>query len=295
MNDLNVLKIFIAAAEAGNFALAARKLGLTRSAVAKAIGRLEERTGTRLFHRTTRVITLTDEGRTLCQRCTVTIAELEEAIQAMSSRGNEPQGLLRMSIPDAYGRRQVMPVLARYLAAWPRVEAEVSFSDRTVDLITEGYDLAIRIGAQNISEDLVSRVVDRQRLSICASPDYLRRNGIPRTPDELKKHAGLLFVQHGRTLAWRLSDENGKSSRLEPVSRVRFDDGEALRDAAVAGLGIVQLPDFLAEQEAEKGRLVRIMEKYEPERIPIVVLYPTRKYLAPRVRLFIDSLFEGTH
>ena len=292
MTDLNVLKIFVAAAESGGFSKAATSLGLTRSAVAKAIARLEQNTDTRLFHRTTRVMTLTDEGRVLFERCAGNIDSLEQALQDMSYNRNEPRGVLRITMPDAYGRSQIMPVLTDYLARWPKLQSEVSFSDRTIDFIADGYDLAIRLGGQNVSEDLVSRVIARERLSFCASPEYLQRIGEPASPEELKMHSGVHFVQHGRTLPWRLKSENGEPLLMDTSSRIRFDAGEAVRDAAIAGFGIAQMPHFLVGAAFEAGTLKRIMVKYEPDLMPVVVLYPTRKFLAPKVRLFIDSLIE---
>jgi DNA-binding transcriptional LysR family regulator len=293
MTDLNVLRIFIAAAELGSFSAAAVRLKLTRSAVAKAIARLEQSTDTRLFQRTTRTIVLTDEGRILLERCAKTIEYLEDSLEDMSSRRNEPRGILRMTLPSAFGRSEVMPVLSKYLHRWPRVDAEVSFSDRTIDLIADGFDLAVRLGGYNINEDLVSRVIARQRLSLCASPSYLEENGIPRTLAEIKQHQGIHFSQHGKLLPWQLRNDRGEEIQMETSCRVRFDAGEALRDAAVAGFGIAQLPEFLLRKAVEDGRLVRILEESEPELMPVLVLYPTRKFMSPKVRLFIDSLVEA--
>ncbi len=290
MDDLNVFRIFVAVAEASSFAAAADTLGLTRSAVAKAVARLEQRTGIRLFQRTTRVIALTDEGRILCEQCARTIAELENALTGLAGRRGEPQGVLRMTMPDAYGRSRLMPVLAQFLKTWPKLEAEVSFSDRSVDVVAEGFDLALRIGGSDLSEDLVTRVVARHRVSFCASPEYLVARGEPTTVEQLGQHACLQFVQRGRQSPWRLRDRHGKTIKVHTEGRIRFDSGEALRDAATAGLGIAQLPDFLPERDLAAGRLQRVLECHEPDPIAIVALYPTRKFLSPKVRLFIDSL-----
>ncbi|KGT95661.1 transcriptional regulator [Erwinia typographi] len=293
MTDLNVLRIFIAAAELGSFSAAAARLNLTRSAIAKAIARLEQSTDTRLFHRTTRIITLTDEGRVLLERCAKTIEDLEDALEDMSSRRNEPRGILRVALPDAFGRSVVMPVLCKYLDRWPRVDAEVSFSDRTVDFLADGFDLAVRLGGQNINEDLVSRVIARQRLSFCASPSYVEKYGLPRTLVEIQQHRGIHFSQRGKLLPWRLKNERGEQIQIETPGRIRLDAGEALRDAAVAGFGIAQLPEFLIRRNVEEGKLVRICEEFEPELMPVLVLYPTRKFMSPKVRHFIDSLVEA--
>lgn len=293
MDDLNVLRIFVAAADAGSFAAAGTKLGLTRSAVAKAVARLEQRTSTRLFQRTTRAVALTDEGRALHERCTQTLAELEGALDDLAGRREEPRGVLRMTVPDAYGRLRVLPLLARFLTKWPRLEADVSFSDRSVDVIAEGFDLAIRIGGAVRSDELISRVVARVRGGLCASPDYLSRRGVPRSIDDLRHHACLHFLRLGRGQTWQLRDEHGALTEVATDARIRFDSAEALRDAAVDGLGIAQLPDFLTERQLADGRLARVLEAHEGGATPIVAIYPTRKHLAPRVRLFIDHLVEA--
>jgi DNA-binding transcriptional LysR family regulator len=290
MTDLNVFRIFVSAAEAGSFATAATALGLTRSAVAKAVSRLEQQTGTRLFQRTTRVVTLTNEGQALYARATDTIRELEAALDDLAGRGEEPRGVLKMTAPDAYGRIRVLPALTKFLTSWPKLEADITFNDRTVDVVAEGYDLALRVGASDVGQDLISRVLARHRVSFCASPEYLARYGKPETLDDLKEHACLQFVQRGRRQPWPVRGENGEIAMLDTEGRVRMDNGQAIRDAAVGGLGIVQMADFLIEPEITEGRLQRFLEANEPDPVPIVALYPTRKYLAPKVRLFIDSL-----
>ncbi|PCC67212.1 DNA-binding transcriptional regulator, LysR family [Nannocystis exedens] len=293
MDDLNVLRIFVAAAEAGSFATAGTKLGLTRSAVAKAVARLEQRTNTRLFHRTTRVVSLTDEGRALVERCRQTLAELECALDDLAGRRGEPRGVLRMTVPDAYGRLRVLPVLTRFLTEWPGLEADVSFTDRSVDVIAEGFDLAIHVGSMARSEELISRVVAHVRGNLCASPEYLSRHGEPRSVAELRRHTCLQFLQRGRRLPWLLRADNGEMMEVDIEARIRFDSSEALRDAAVRGLGIAQLPDFLTEGYLADGRLRRVLAGSEHDSVPIVAVYPTRKHLAPKVRLFIDRLVQA--
>ncbi|HVJ16382.1 MAG TPA: LysR family transcriptional regulator [Polyangiaceae bacterium] len=293
MDDLNVLRIFVAAAEAGSFATAGTKLGLTRSAVAKAVARLEQRTSTRLFHRTTRVVSLTDEGRALVERCTQTLAELECALDDLAGRRGEPRGVLRMTVPDAYGRLRVLPTLTRFLTEWPGLEADVSFTERSVDVIAEGFDLAIRIGRMGPSEELISRVVAHVRVSLCVSPEYLSRHGEPRSVEDLRHHTCLQFIQRGRRYPWSLRADSGEMTEVNTRARIHFDNAEALRDAVAIGLGIAQLPDFLIEGHLADGRLRRVLEGNEPDPAPIVAIYPTRKHLAPKVRLLIDRLVQA--
>ncbi|CAM4225076.1 LysR substrate-binding domain-containing protein [Bordetella muralis] len=293
MDDLNVFRTFVAAAEAHSFALAADRLGLTRSAVAKAVARLETRTGTRLFQRTTRAMVLTEEGRILCEQCAKTLAELDGALMDMAGRLGELRGVLRMTVPDSYGRSHLLPVLVQFLKAWPGIEADVNFSDRSSNIVADGYDLAVRIGASDLDDELVSRVVARHRVSLYASPTYLAEHGEPTTVEQLSEHVCLRFSQYGRPLPLQLRDEHGKPIALELNGRLRFDSGEALRDAASAGLGIVQLPDFVVEGQLDSGDLKRILEAHEPEPTPIVAIYPSRRLLPPKVRLFVDALVTG--
>jgi DNA-binding transcriptional LysR family regulator len=293
MDDLNVLRIFVAAAEAGSFAAAGTKLGLTRSAVAKAVARLEQRTRTRLFHRTTRVVSLTDEGRALVERCTQTLADLECALDDLAGRRGEPRGVLRMTVPDAYGRLRVLPVLTRFLTQWPGLAADINFTDRSVDVVAEGFDLAIRIGSTARSEELISRVVAHVRGNLCVSPEYLSRHGEPRSIAELPRHTCLQFLQRGRRMPWLLRAGDGEMLEVDAEARIRFDNAEALRDAALMGLGIAQLPDFLTEGYLADGRLRRVLAGSEHDPVPIVAVYPTRKHLAPKVRLFIDRLVQA--
>lgn len=290
MIDLNVFRTFVSAAQAGSFATAATELGLTRSAVGKAVARLELQTGTRLFHRTTRVVTLTADGQALLARAIDVIRDLEAVVEDLAGRGEEPSGLLRMTAPDAYGRIKVLPVLSRFLKTWPKLQAEVRFNDRTVDLVAEGFDLALRVGARDVGADLISRVIARHRVSFVASPGYLQAHGTPASVEDLVTHTCIQFLQRGQRQPWRARLDNGDVAALDTEGRVRFDNGQAIRDAALDGLGIVQMADFLVEKEVANGQLVRLLEHNEPEAVPIVALYPTRKYLAPKVRLLIDFL-----
>ncbi|WP_019995440.1 LysR family transcriptional regulator [Aureimonas ureilytica] len=288
MDDLNVIRVFLTAADAGSFARAAARLGLTRSAVAKAIGRLEAETGTRLFQRTTRVVSLTDEGHAFRVRCRQAIADLEGAVDDLASRRDEPQGILRMTLPDSFGRAKILPILNDFLRRWPKVAAEVSFSDRAADVLAEGYDLALRIGARDVEDELISRVVARYRLSVCGSPDYLSRHGEPGDVDSLQRHSCLQYVHRGRSLPWHF--RGGREVSLPGGGRVRFDSGEALAQAACDGLGLCQLPDFLVGGAVAAGRLRRVLVDEEPEPAPVVALYPSRKYLTPKVRMFIEQV-----
>jgi DNA-binding transcriptional LysR family regulator len=290
MDDLNVIRIFLMAADAGSFAKAGVKLRVTRSAVAKAVARLEVQTGTRLFQRTTRIVSLTDEGRAFQIRCAQTIGDLEAAIDDLASRRAEPQGVLRMTVPDGFGRARILPLLSDFLRQWPKLTAEVCFSDRTVDILAEGYDLAVRLGARDVEDDMISRVIARHRVSVCGSPDYLSHYGTPDSIDDLQRHSCLRYIHRGVPLPWRFRDTKGDEIVVATDGRVRFDSGDALQQAACDGLGLCQLPDFLLDRAIEAGDLQRLLVGSEPEPIPVVALYPSRKYLTPKVRYFIEHI-----
>lgn len=288
IDKLSDVLAFVRAAEARSFTLAAERLGLGRSAVGKRIARLEERLGARLLHRTTRTISLTEEGSRFFERCTSILAELDAAEADATARDTDPKGCLRLDLPVSFGRLHVLPVVNRFLAEWPELRANVSFSDRYIDLIEEGVDLTIRIGGATDST-LVTRTLAEHRRITCASPSYLDSRGVPRTLEDLEQHDCLNFSHGGRPSDWFF--RNGAASlKLAVNGRLRMDNAEAVRDAAVAGQGISQLATFLIGDELRAGRLVEVLATFSAPGEPIRALYPTARHLSPRVRRFIDAL-----
>lgn len=291
--NLNDILVFLAVVDAGSFIAGGRALGLTRSAAGKAVARLEDRLGVRLLNRSTRALSLTDEGRSFHAQGAEILAAIDNAESSVAAGGGTPRGTLRVTVPDAFGRLVVAPLLRQYLEAWPEVQVEVNFTDRLVDLVEEGFDLALRIGAADLDASLVSRVVASYRPFLCASPAYLARHGEPTHPDDLARHDCLLFSSRGRRQAWRLRDPDGQWAKAEGRSRLRMDSGEAIRDAAVAGLGIGLLPAFLVEGDLAAGRLQAVLPAADLGEVKIVAIYPTRRHLEPRVRRFIDLLVQA--
>ncbi|MFZ5551421.1 MAG: LysR family transcriptional regulator [Pseudomonadota bacterium] len=291
--NLNDILVFLAVVDAGSFIAGGRALGLTRSAAGKAVARLEDRLGVRLLNRTTRALSLTDEGRLFHQQGAHIQSAIDDAEGSVAAGGGTPRGVLRVTVPDAFGRLVVAPLLRQYLEAWPEVQVEVNFTDRRVDLVEEGFDLALRIGAADLDASLVSRVVASYRPFLCASPGYLARHGEPTCPDDLARHDCLLFSSRGRRQAWRLRGPDGQWAKAEGRSRLRMDSGEAIRDAAVAGLGIGLLPAFLVEGDLATGRLRAVLPTADLGEVKIVAIYPTRRHLEPRVRRFIDLLVQA--
>lgn len=289
---LNDILVFMAVVDAGSFIAGGRALGLTRSAAGKAVARLEDRLGARLLHRTTRALSLTDEGRTFHEHGAQILAAIDHAEDSVTGEGGTPRGVLRVTLPDAFGRLVVLPVLRQYLEAWPELQVEVSFTDRLVDLVEEGFDLAVRIGGADLDAGLVSRVVATARPYLCASPAYLARHGEPASADDLAGHDCLLFSSRTRRQSWRLRDPDGPWVKAEGRSRLRMDSGEAIRDAAVAGLGIGLLPAFLVDEDLAAGRLRAVLPAIDLGEVKIVAIYPTRRHLEPRVRRFIDLLVQ---
>lgn len=284
------LLVFVSVLDTGSFVAGGRALGLTRSAAAKAVARLEERLGARLLHRTTRALSPTDEGRVLHERGLAVVAAMEDAEASVGSQAGHPRGVLRLTMPDAYGRLVVFPLLRKYLAAWPEVRAEVSFTDRAADIVEEGYDLALRIGSAPPDSRLVSRVVARYRAVFVAAPSYLAERGAPACVDDFSRHDCLVFSGRDRRQRLRYRAADGAWVQAPGRVRLRLDSGEALRDAAVAGLGIAYLLDFLVADDLAEGRLATVLPQLPLGEVEIIALYPSRRLLEPRVRRFIDLL-----
>ncbi|MCL7943644.1 LysR family transcriptional regulator [Marinobacter sp. ATCH36] len=293
MNNLQQILTFVTAAQHAGFARAARELGQSASTVAKSIARLEEGLGVKLFYRTTRQVSLTPDGQNLFAHCQRILAEVE-SLEAMAAgvRG-EPEGTLRIDMPLSYGKRMVLPVLAALQTRHPKLSIDARLSDRYSDIILDGLDAVIRIGELSDS-GLVARRFDQQQLVVCGSPDYFMRKGLPESPYALEHHECLLFrvPTSGRDRPWEFTVD-GVKLRTDPRSRFRLGDGEALIDAAIAGLGLIQVPDYMAVDAVADGRLKEVLEIFRPSALPISVVYPSARMLPPRVRVLIDALVSN--
>ena len=294
------ISAFVRVADARSFKIAAEQLGLSRSAVGKCLARLENQLGVRLLHRTTRRVRLTEEGAVFHAHCVRILADLKDAEAAVASRSDHPRGRLRLDLPVSFGRIHVLPVLHRFMETWPEVVANVTFTDRYVDLIDEGVDLAVRIGGENDSR-LVARTLAPHRLVTCAAPEYLDRHGRPETPADLSGHSCVAFTHAGRASDWRFKatphvkgDDVLVNVHVLPVQgRFCASNAEALRDAALSGYGIGQLATFLIGDDLRAGRLIPVLESYALPGGPIRVVYPTGRHLLPKVRRFIDLLVDA--
>lgn len=290
---------FVRAADAQSFTVAAEQLGLSRSAVGKCVARLEDQLGVRLLHRTTRSVTLTDEGELFHARCVRILADLEEAELAMASRSEQPRGRLRIDVPVVFGRVHVLPLIHRFMEMWPEITVNLTFTDRFVDLIDEGIDLAVRIGGEDDSR-LVGRTLAANRLVTCATPEYLAAHGMPETPADLETHNCLNFNHGGRPIHWRFlaqpksagSDEKHATQSVSVRGSLCANNADALRDGALVGHGIVQVARFVVSEDLSARRLQPVLEDYETAGAPIRVVYPTGRHLSPKVRRFIDLMAE---
>ncbi|MBY5640686.1 LysR family transcriptional regulator [Rhizobium leguminosarum] len=290
--NLNDILIFMAVVDAGSFIAGGQAVGLSRSAAGKAVIRLEDRLGVRLLNRTTRTLSLTEEGRMFYERGLRILVSVDEAEASVAGQDSTPRGVLRLTVDDAFGRLVVLPLLEKYLRAWPDIQVEVSFTDRLADIVEEGFDLAIRVGATATDTRLVSRVIATYKARLCASPSYLAGRGEPRDVDDLAVHDCLISAGRNQRQGWRFRGEGGSWIKAQGRSRLRLDSGEAIRDAALAGLGIALLPDFLVTDDLAAGRLRQILADFETDDAKIVTLYPDKRLLEPRVRRFIDLIVE---
>ncbi|UXI69862.1 LysR family transcriptional regulator [Tahibacter amnicola] len=283
---------FVQSVEAGSFAEAAGRLHLSRSAVGKTIARLEQRLGARLFHRTTRQLSLTEDGQAFYERCVRALAELEAAQAALDSGRQAPTGRLRVSAPVLFGRHCVAPVLTALARAHPRLTVELSLSDRVVDLVDEGFDLAVRIGRLPDSALLAARRLTVQRMAVCASPGYLARHGTPRTIEDLAGHTGVVYARAGQDKRWRILDNDGRVHEPAMDSRLRFDDLQAIADAAVAGAGLAWLPCWLLARHVRAGELVLVMDSRHVQSADIHAVWPQSRFLPAKTRAGIDALVD---
>lgn len=288
--DIGALRVFVAVAEAGSFVAGGKAMGLTRSAAGKAIARLEAYLETRLFQRTTRRLSLTTEGHEFFNRCCRLLEDLEEAEASIRQNSPLPKGILRLTVSEGYGKMVILPFIQAFLENSPGISIEVSFSDRVVDLIEEGFDLAIRVGSGATSHQYITQVIDRTRPQLFVSPDYLKQWGKPESVADLKAHRRLVYGLGTASTGWNLVDKEHGRITLNGSNHVRFDSGDAIRIAAIAGLGIGYLPSFMIDRDIVEGRLVQLLPATQGEEMAIHAIYPSRRHLSLRVRAFIDGL-----
>lgn len=288
VDQFTALRVFSEVARAGSFSRAARVLRLSKSAVSKYVAGLEDMLGVKLLRRTTRHVSLTEDGTNYLGRVRHILEEFDDANRSLSGAGAPPRGTLRVNSALAFGVRHIAPAIPHFLRRYPEIRIDLELADRFVDLVEEGFDLAIRIGALNDSS-LVVRRLARARILLVAAPAYLEAQGVPRSPAGLADHACLLYRGRHGFSEWRLDD--GSAMRAFRVSGPMVsNNGEALAAAACGGLGIARLPAFMIENEIKDGRLVEILPECRPESEPVHAVFPSSQHLSQKVRLFTDFL-----
>lgn len=290
LENLSGIATFVVAARAKSFTQAAELLGVTKSAVGKSIARLEARLGTKLFHRTTRQIALTADGEAYFNSCANALNEISSAERLLISGHQQPSGRLRIDMPASFGRRVLLPVLLKIADAHPHLQFTMTFTDYLVDPIEEGIDLTIRFGELRDSSGLIARQLTRQKQVICAAPSYLATHGEPQTLEDLQEHHCIRGYRRGQPLSWSVSEINGKPLRITPPATHQFNDGDAILSAALAGLGICQLPISLVREHLEGGKLRSILEEYVGPEVGVHAIWPYTRHLLPKVRCVVDEL-----
>lgn len=275
--------------ETGSFSAASERMGLSRAAASKYVSQLEAHLGGRLLNRTTRHVSTTESGRLYFERCRDILHHLDEADGAVSGLSQEPRGTLRVSAPTNFASLHLAPLATRFMQRYPEVKVEMMCSDRHVDLVDEGYDLAVRIG--NISSpELIARRLTRCRHVIVASPDYLDEHPAPTTPDELKHHTCMVYAYTAGGI-WPFT-KDGRDHSIKVSGMFKSNNPDLLTQAAIAGMGITMMPTFMASDAIRRGALKMLLQDYDQLEVPIHAVYASRQFLPAKIRVFIDHLAE---
>lgn len=284
------MQVFCMVVEKGSFVGAAEPLGMSKAAISRYVSGLEQRLGARLLQRTTRRLSMTDEGRQFFQRAKEVLAMIDEAEAAVRAAAPEPAGVLRINAPQSFGVRHLAPLWADFMKAYPKVELEISLNDRIVDLVEEGFDLAIRI-ARMENSSLVGRQLATTRMCLCASPDNLATHPAIQTLTDISAHGVIAYSNFSSGNEWFFDGPAGRES-VRTRSVVRCNNGDTCRSITLAGEGISLQPSFMVAQDIRKGDLLEILPDYRSTALGIYAVYPTRKHLLPKVRVMVNFLAE---
>lgn len=285
------MKVFAAVVEAGSFTGATEPLEMSKAAVSRYVAELEERLGVRLLHRTTRRLSPTTEGDIFYARCRELLVNLDEAEAEISSRSGEASGLLKVNVPVTFGLMHLASLWPAFLARHPKLALDITLSDRVVDLVEEGFDVAVRIG-QLAPSSLIGRKLASTRMVLCASPAYLRDHGEPVHPDDLLRHAVISYSLFASGENWSFSGPDGDAT-VKVAPRVRTNSGDTCRAAALHDQGIILQPTFIVGADLARGTLREVMPDYRSIELGIYAVYPSRKFVSPKLRLLIDFLVEA--
>ena len=275
---------FVYVAECESFTQAAKQLGISTAQVSRQVGALEKRLKVKLLYRTTRKVSLTEEGRVFYQHCRAVLDGLEIAEQAVTNLQSKPQGRIKLTAPVTYGEQQLLPLVNDFMKHYPDIEVTAFLSNQKLDLIDGGYDLAIRIGKLPDSTMMAKKLSSRTNF-VCAAPAYIEQYGTPQTLTDLKQHNCLL----GTLDYWQFQD-SAKEKKIRVTGSIRYNSGYSLMDAALKGLGIVQLPDYYVQKHLNTGALVSMLENYSEIEEGIWAIYPHNRQLSPKIRLLLEHL-----
>ncbi len=289
--DLNAMLVFARVVEEKGFSAASRRLNMSKSAVSKQISQLEDRIGARLLNRTTRSLSLTDAGAAFFERCVRIVAEAEEAELAVSSMQSAPRGRLRLTAPMTFGARHVAPLVAEFMHKYEGLQVDVSLSDRVVDLIDEGFDLAVRVG-RLADSSLIAKRLCSMPAYLVASPAYLAAQGTPRVPADLAQHNCLEYAYATVANTWTFQGEGGPH-QVHVRGTMRANNGEVILAAVRAGIGVAVMPAVFAGAELCSGEVVEILREFRPQPGAVHAVYPHSRHLSAKVRLFVDDLAQA--
>jgi DNA-binding transcriptional LysR family regulator len=292
MDKFQEMASFVAVVEAGSFVGAADVIGLSKAAVSRHVADLEQRLGARLLHRTTRRLSLTDDGQLFFARAKEMLAAVDESESEISSRSGEPSGRLRINAPLSFGILHLAPLWPRFTQLYPKVSLDIDLSDRVVDLVEEGYDLAVRITNLPNSQ-LVSRELATTRMIACASPPYLAQHGTPEHPSDLAQHEVISYSYFAARDEWTFTAVDDTSVVVRTHARIHANNGDTCRAAALEHQGIILQPDFLVADDLRRGDLVELLPTWRAMTLGIHALYPSRKHLPIKTRRLVDFLVEA--
>ncbi len=284
------MRVFSAVAKNNSFSDAAKKLSISKAMASKHVQSLENSLGVRLFNRTTRKLSLTDVGSSYYDKVSVILDDIDETELAISQLNSEPKGKLRIMAQPSFGAFHLSRALSIYLRKFPEVSTEIELSNRIPDLVEDRIDLAFHVGELDYSAYVARKITSARRV-VCASPYYLKQNGIPRTPDDLKKHNCLIYAPRTAQTEWDFI-RNKEKIKIKIDGDIQCNDGDALRIAAIQSCGIVQLPTYMVGLDIQSGRLNALLEEYEPIKLPVYAIYNHRKYLSAKIQTFIDFMYE---
>lgn len=292
MDRWQAMQAFVRVVESGSFVAAAERLGISTSSLSRLVAELEQHLGARLLNRTTRRLSLTESGQSYYERCVVLLAELAEAEALVGQSAAQPRGTIRLTCSYSMAEQRVAPAIATFAERYPDVSFELVVSDRVVDIVEEGFDLAVRVG-QVGAESLVARRLGSMRLVLAAAPTYLARHGMPGAPQDLARHNCLTYAYAATPRAWRFTGPDGSVHDVRVTGSLHANSGDALLAAALAGLGVVNEPDFMLDAALATGGLQRLLPDYAAQGGDIWAVYPSRRHLSLKVRLFVNHVAQA--